>query len=157
MRKRTRRKVYPLLNPIAHAIEGACITTQEDLDKLRQRELKSLESFRSGQATLTDWQNIKAMLNVAESMSRDGVGTEVLAVCVQAQEHLVQSAMRYQRIGKIGASGPALVCWRDLYEYYDLQRQSISRGEYERYLLQAVNRERNKAPGVQVIFSECMK
>lgn len=157
MRKRTKRKVYPLVNPVEYAISGACISPEEDLDKLRERELASIENFRLGKATLRDWENIKAILNVAEHMSRAGVGVEVLSVCMQAQGHLVESAKRYQRIGKMGASGPALVCWRDLYEYHDLQRQSISRGEYERFLLQAINRERSRAPEVLELTSESMK
>lgn len=157
MRKRTKRKVYPLLNPIEHAISGACVSPEADLDKLRERELKAINNFRTGQATLFDWENIKALLNVAENMSRAGVGIEVLSVCMQAQDHLIDAAKRFERLGKMGATGPALVCWQDLYEYHDLQRQSISRGEYERFLLQTINRERSKAPEVFVITSESMK
>lgn len=157
MRKRTRRKVYPLLNPIEHAISGACISPEADLNKLRVRELRAIENFRTGQATLFDWENIKALLNVAENMSRAGVGLEVLSVCMQAQDHLIESAKRFQRIGKMGATGPALVCWQDLYEYHDLQRQSISRGEYERFLMQAINRERSMAPEVLAITAESWK
>lgn len=157
MRKRTKRKVYPLVNPVEYAINGACVASEEDLDKLREREQKALNNFRSGQATLTDWENLKALLNVAEAMSRAGVGIEVLSVCMQAQDHLIESAKRFQRIGKMGATGPALVCWQDLYEYHDLQRQSIARSEYEKFLLQAINRERSRAPEVIEITPESMK
>ena len=34
MRKRTKRKVYPLTNPIAVALDGIAIVEQEKLDKL---------------------------------------------------------------------------------------------------------------------------
>ena len=33
MRKRTVRKVWALINPVTHAIEGAAITTDTNLDK----------------------------------------------------------------------------------------------------------------------------
>jgi len=88
------------------------------------------------------------MLNIAETMARNGVGEEVLSVCMQAQDHLVESAKRYERIGKMGASGPALQCWRDLYEYHDLQRTSVTRAEYEKMIQKAYDRERSKSPEV---------
>lgn len=148
MRKTTRRKVYALVNPIQHAIEGACITPERDLDKLRMYELSAIESFCTGRATLADWSAVKAMLNVAETMARRGVGQEVLSVCMQAQDHLIDAAKRFERIGKMGGTGPALQVWRDLYEYHDLQRKSVTRAEYERFIQEAINRERSHAPEV---------
>lgn len=46
-------------------------------------------------------------------------------------------------------SGPGLQALRDLYEYHDLQRQSISRSEYEKWIRTAENRTRSKAPEVR--------
>jgi hypothetical protein len=132
MRKRTVRKVWALINPVAHAIEGAAITTDTELDKLRMRELANIEAFRFGRATLQDWIELVSLMHIAEAMAKGGVGVEVLSVCMQAQDHLVESAARFQRTGKMGATGPALQCWQDLYEYHDLQRTSVARSEYER-------------------------
>lgn len=148
MRKRTKRKVWALVNPIQHAIEGAAITPDTYLDKLRIIELAALEAFRTGKATLREWQDINAMNNVAETMARAGIGVEVLSICMQAQDHLIESAKRFERIGKMGASGPALQCWRDLYDYHDLQRISVSRGEYETMIRKTTDRVRSKAPEV---------
>ncbi len=148
MRKKTRRKVYALVNPITHAIEGATITPSTELDKLRLRELAALENFRTGRATLQDWSDVNAMNNLAETMSRHGIGVEVLSICMQAQDHLVDSAKRFERIGKMGATGTALQVWRDLYEYHDLQRTSVCRSEYERMIQKTGDRLRSKAPEV---------
>lgn len=134
MRKRTVRKVWALINPLTHAIEGAGITTETELDKLRLRELANIDAFRFGHATLQDWVELVSLMNIAEAMAKGGVGVEVLSVCMQAQGHLVESAARFQRTGKMGATGPALQCWQDLYEYHDLQRTSVARSEYERYI-----------------------
>lgn len=134
MRKRTVRKVWALINPLAHAIEGAAITPEQELDKLRIRELANIEAFRFGRATLRDWVELVSLMNIAEAMAKGGVGVEVLSVCMQAQDHLVESAARFQRTGKMGATGPALQCWQDLYEYHDLQRTSVARSEYERFI-----------------------
>jgi len=48
----------------------------------------------------------------------------------------------------MGTTGPGLQAMRDLFEYHDLQRSSISRGEYERHIQSAINAIRSKAPGV---------
>ena len=149
MRKRAKRRPRPvLINPLRYVLEGMAVTPDEDLNKLRVMELAALEAFRTGAATLADWHRIKAMLNVAETMARAGIGEEVLSVCMQAQSHLIESAQRCERIGKMGASGPALQCWRDLYEYHDLQRTSVPRAEYEKMIQRAADRERSKAPEV---------
>lgn len=148
MRKRTRRKVYPLVNPIEHAIEGAAITPDSELSYLRLRELAAIEAFRTGAATIQEWSDLGGLLRIAETMARNGIGVEVLSVCMQAQDHLIESAKRYEATGKMGATGPALTCWRDLHEYHDLQRTSVSRGEYERALREATNRLRSRAPEV---------
>lgn len=143
MRKRTKRKVYALVNTIQHAMEGAAITPDAKLNKLRFIELGAIEAFRTGKAGLREWQEINAMNNVAETMARAGIGIEVLSICMQAQDHLLESAKRFERIGKMGASGPALQCWRDLYDYHDLQRLSVSRSEYEDMIRETTNRIRS--------------
>lgn len=148
MRKRTVRKHYALVNPIQHAIEGAAITNGDDLDKLRMVELQALAAFRNGQAGLREWHEISSMMNLAETMAKNGIGVEVESICMQAQAHLIDSAKRFERIGRMGATGPALQCWQDLYEYHDLQRQSVARSVYEEMIRKTTDRERSKAPGV---------
>lgn len=149
MKKKSKYRPRPvLLNTLEFVKEGLVVTPDEQLNKLRIKELASLEAFRTGSADLVDWHNVTAMLNLAETMARAGIGEEVLSVCMQAQDHLVESAKRYERIGKMGASGPALQCWRDLYEYHDLQRTSVTRAEYEKLIQKAFDRERSKSPEV---------
>lgn len=140
MRKRTVRKHYALVNPIQHAMEGAAITSGTDLDKLRMIELQALDAFRTGAAGLREWHEIESMMNIAETMAKHGIGVEVESICMQAQAHLIDSAKRFERIGRMGATGPALQCWQDLYEYHDLQRASIGRGQYETLIRETTNR-----------------
>jgi hypothetical protein len=148
MRKRTVRKHYALVNPIEYAIEGAATTQDTDLNKLRMIELQALQAFRAGKAGLREWHEINSMMNLAETMAKGGIGVEVESICMQAQDHLIDSAKRYERIGRMGATGPALQCWQDLYEYHDLQRQSVARSVYEEMIRKTTERVRNKAPGV---------
>ena len=148
MRKQTRRKVYRLVNPISYAIEGATITPEDILDKLRQRELTSIEAFRMGQADLADWQMINDMANLCEVMAKSGIGPEALEAAERTHEYLLEAYHRYNKTQRMGTSGLGLVAFRDCYEYHDLQRQSISRSVYEQMLTKTMNQIRSKSPDV---------
>ena len=134
MRKRTKRKVWNLIDPITHAIVGAAITHRDRLDKLRLLEYSALDAMTKGAGTVTDWRTLVDVLNLAECMGRGGVGAEVLPVCQKAQDSLHKAAMRYQETKKMGLDGQGIQACRDLIEYADLQQSSISRSEFERYI-----------------------
>lgn len=139
MRKRTRRKVYQLVNPIEMAIQGATITPNSQLNKLRTVELAAIDAIARGQGTVRDLEAMRDMLNLAETMARGGVGIEVLAPCETAQLELVSMVDRHNRTGRIGATGPGLEAFREAFRWHDLQRTSIDRGEYERYIVKTAN------------------
>jgi hypothetical protein len=84
------------------------------------------------------------MMNIAETMARDGIGIEVLDVCNKAQEELIKSARRFEATGKMGLTGQGIQIMRDLYEYHDLQRKSISRSEYDKAVQKTINMVRSK-------------
>jgi hypothetical protein len=136
------------VNPISYAIEGAMITPEDILDKLRQRELTSIEAFRMGKADLADWKMINDMANLCEVMSKSGIGPEALEAAERTHEYLLEAYHRYNRTQRMGTSGLGLVAFRDCYEYHDLQRQSISRSVYEQMLTKAMNQIRSKSPDV---------
>ncbi len=134
MRKKTRRKVWNLIDPITHAIVGAAITQREKLDKLRLLEYSALDAITKGSGTVQDWRTLVDVLNLSETMARGGVGVEVLPVCEKAQKSLHKAAMRYQETMRMGLDGEGIKAIRDLIEYADLQQSSISRSEFERYI-----------------------
>ena len=144
MRKKCRRKVWKLVNPIAHALEGAAIVEDKIIDPLRLQELSAIESMSKGQGSLVDWAALNEMMNIAETMARDGIGIEVLEVCNKAQEELIKSARRFEATGKMGLTGQGIQIMRDLYEYHDLQRKSISRSEYDKAIQKTINMVRSK-------------
>lgn len=149
-RKHTRRKVYELRDPIAHAITGAAVTDSKLLDGLRLRELSAIESFRTGHATKDDWMAIADLLNICETLARDGIGPEALECCMRAQEALGAAHARYEGSGRLGITGPELQAMRDGYEYHDLQRTSISRARYEQAIRKTADRIRSAHPSVKV-------
>lgn len=133
MKKRTIRKVWRTdVNPILYAMQGASITPRDSLDKLRARELSSLEAITKGSGGLAEWNDLVNANNLAEQLALMGVGKpEVLPVVLDCQQHLIESAERYQRTGKMGLTGPALSALRDMLEWHDLQRSSVARSVYE--------------------------
>jgi hypothetical protein len=134
MRKRTKRKMWNLIDPITHAIVGAAITHRDKLDKLRMLEYSALEAITKGQGTVADWRTLVDILNISEMMGKNGVGPEVLPICEKAQASLHKAAMRYQETMRMGLDGEGIKAIRDLIEYADLQQGSISRSEFERYI-----------------------
>ena len=134
MRKRTKRKIRNLIDPITHGIVGAAITQRDKLDKLRMLEYSALEAITKGQGTVADWRTLVDVLNLSEMMGKHGVGPEVLPICQKAQEGLHKAAIRYQETLRMGLDGQGIKACRDLIEYADLQQGSISRSEFERYI-----------------------
>jgi hypothetical protein len=135
MRKQTKRKVWNLIDPITHAVVGASITHRDKLDKLRMMEYSALEAMTKGQGTIHDWRTLVDVLNLSETMARNGIGKdEVMPVCQKAQEALHQAAERYQKTMSMGLSGVGIQAVRELIEYADLQQSSISRSEFEKYI-----------------------
>jgi len=134
MRKRTKRKVWNLIDPLTHAIVGAAITQRDKLDKLRLLEYSALDALTKGSGTVQDWRTLVDVLNLSEMMGKNGVGPEVLPICQTAQDSLHKAAMRYQETKRMGLDGQGIQAIRDLIEFADLQQSSISRSEFERYI-----------------------
>ncbi len=139
MRKQCKRKIWAKVNPIEYAITGAAITAQDKLDKLRMSELSAIESMVKGNATTGDWKVLVDMLNIAETMSSNGIGVEVLEVCQIVQKELEAAARRYEKTRKMGLTGTGIRYIKELYALHDLQRQSISRAEFERMIEKTIN------------------
>jgi hypothetical protein len=134
MRKRTKRKVWNLIDPLTHALVGAAITQRDKLDKLRLLEYSALDALIKGSGTVQDWRTLVDVLNLSEMMGKNGVGPEVLPICQTAQDSLHKAALRYEETKKMGLDGIGIQAIRDLIEFADLQQGSISRSEFERYI-----------------------
>jgi len=148
MKKQCKRRVYALVNPIRFAMEGVAPPQGEKLALLRTHELSAIEAFCKGNATIDDWSKVVGMMNLAEHMAHRGIGPEAIEVCDEAYRHLMEAAKRYEKTHKMWLTGPGLQCVRDLYEYHDLQRTSVSLSVYEKHIFDTANRIKSKAPGV---------
>lgn len=152
MRKQTRRKIWDTsLNPVTHAMVGAAIADDESLDFLRKKEFGSLAAFKNGTAVPQDWNNINAVVRLAESMADANIGPEVMVHVKIAEMHLIDAHERYKRIGKMGSTGPGLQSFQDIIEYHDLQRTSVARSVYERHIKRVTDLIRSKSPKVKFL------
>ena len=139
MRKKVKRRVWALIDPLTHAITGAAITQRDKLDQLRMLEYSALEAITKGNGTIYDWRTLVDVLNLSETMARAGIGPEVLPVCEKAQQALHEAATRYQSTLSLGLSGEGIQAIRELIQYADLQQSSISRSEFEKYIQKTKN------------------
>lgn len=131
MRKRCKRKVWALLDPVQHAISGACITSRSDMDTLLMRELSSLDAFTTGRARLAEWSDMANVNNLAQTLAGMGVGTDALPDCHIAEAALIEAAERFQSTKRMGLSGPGIQALRNVIEWHDAQRSAIPRSQYE--------------------------
>jgi hypothetical protein len=149
MKKKCKRTIWSTaINPISHAIAGARITDEALLDKLRMRELSALDSMMKGYGTVDDWRLLVDMMNIAEMMGKNGIGPEVLPYCEQGCQAMTEAAMRYQKTMKMGLSGVGIGALRQICEYHDLQRTSVSRSVYETMITKTANNLRSKGKDV---------
>jgi hypothetical protein len=150
-RKRCIRRHYALMNPIGLAIAGATISSEQDLDLLRMRELSAVDTFSKGAATPQDFRDVCDMLNLAETMGQSGIGPEALPVCAAVQAELLAAKARYESTGRMGLTGPGLRALRQLYDLHDQQRTAVDRSTYERAIAKTRNKIRSAHPGVKVL------
>lgn len=147
MKKHCKRKVWALVNPITHAMEGASVAPKSRLDELRMLELSATEAFAKGRATLRDFESIVSMLNLCQHMAQTGIGPEALEACARAEDAAKDAAGRMERTGKLGLTGPGLQAFRDVFAFHDLQRTAITLGQYEAAIKKTIARLRSHAPG----------
>jgi hypothetical protein len=133
-----------------HAMVGASITDDESLSLLRKKEDGSMEAFRSGTATPHDWNNINAVVQLAESMAAANIGPEVMVHVKIAEMHLIDAHDRWRRIGKMGSTGSGLQAFQDIIEYHELQRTAVARSVYEKHIKRVTDMIRSKSS--KIIF-----
>lgn len=134
-----------------HAMVGASVVDDESVKVLRDKEAASLEAFRTGTATKQSWNDINAAVRIAESMAKAGIGPEVMVHAKIAEMHLLDARDRFNRIGKMGTTGPGLQSFKDIIEYHELQRTSVSRSVYEKHIQKVTNMIRSKSPKIKFL------
>lgn len=132
-------------------MSGAAVTDEESLSILRKKEDGSLQAFRNGTATPQDWNNINAVVQLAESMASANIGPEVMVHVKIAEMHLIDAHERYKRIGKMGSTGPGLQAFQDIIEYHELQRTAVARSVYEKHIKRVTDMVKSRSPKIKFL------
>ena len=149
MKKQCKRKVRPLIyNPMEYVMDGVKPTSDRVLNKIRMLELASMESMSKGMGTVVDWSQLIDMVNLAEQFAKIGVGIEVMEYCQIAQAAMIETAEYYEQTRTMKLSDAGLQALREVYAYHDLQRQSVTRAEYEQVIMTMANYIRSKGRDV---------
>lgn len=153
MKKQCKRKIYALINPIEHAMQGAGLIDKASSDKVKLLELSALESFAKGRATKDDWRQLCMMTNVAEQLARMGYDKdEIIEPCEKATAALKEAHRRFKEHGKLGLSGLELGDMRKICAWAHLQRGIVPRYHFE----QAIDKVRRlivgRSPLVEVLL-----
>ena len=151
MRKKCKRKVWALVNPLTHVIEGLQVTPDYKLDQLHTRELSALEAMIKGQGDVQCWSDLVSALNICEGMALAGVGPEALPDCQVMQAEMKAAAKRFDKTGKMGLTAQGIKAARSVIAYQDLQRRSITLAEYEKHIDRVTKRIRGKAREVEEV------
>jgi hypothetical protein len=134
-----------------HAIAGASISDEESLNTLRATESASMAAFRSGSATKQDWNNINAVVRLAESMAAANIGPEVMVPAKIAEMHLLDAQDRFNRLGKMGSTALGLQSFQEIIEWHELQRTSVSRSVYERHIKRVTDMIRSRSSKINFL------
>jgi hypothetical protein len=68
-----------------------------------------------------------------------------------AEMHLLDAKDRFDRLGKMGTTGLGLQAMKDLLEYHELQRTSVSRSVYESHIKRVTDMIRSKSPKIRFL------
>lgn len=150
-RKRCKRKVYALIDTLTHAKEGAAITPEATLNKVRLLELAQIDAFAIGKPTLADLRGITEMLNVCETMADTGIGPEASEACQEGEKACLAVMKRFENWGKLEATKDEIQAFRELFAWHDAQRSAIPRSIYERAIQRTQDRIRSGHPSCKVI------
>lgn len=152
-RKKCKRKVWALIDPTKHAIQGAAIPSVQDLDKLRLMELSALESFRTGTASYPDFKALENVVNLCQTMATDFRlgGEDALQAAQKAEQALIRAKERHDQGKPLGFDGEGLAAIRECWEWHDVQRSQVARSIYEKAIRLTIARIASNAPGITVL------
>jgi hypothetical protein len=127
------------------------VTPDYKLNQLHIRELAALEAMAKGKAGVQEWSDLTSVMNLCEGMANNGVGAEALPDCDTLSHELKAAARRFEATRKMGLTATGLQAARDVIEWHDLQRRSITLAEYEQHIDRTTKRIKSKAPEVEEI------
>ena len=131
MRKRTNRRVYQLLDPIAHASYQASKLTIPEWNTQMAPVLASIERLASGDWDRENWQNLFETLNRIESILKlNRVSDQGLIS--RAQDAYSAALLRQQTLGAKAFKHDELQTIREVGEVYGDLLREVTHAQFKR-------------------------
>lgn len=155
MKKKPKPRRWPKdQNVVALAMEHACIITKRRNDQFLLIELDCIASLRSGHFSNQQWNMLISLVNISEVMAKAGVGIEVVEPAKRAEIALAQIRARYQMTAEWRARPEEVDAISELHQYHNLQRTSITYGEYCKHVTKA---EHLRVGGAALTYEEILR
>jgi hypothetical protein len=156
---RQKRKIWPLVNPITVAMDGAARLSQQQIAAALQSASRAVGLLQFGGFGADHWRALADAFNVAEALAGLNIANDHADKFQAAQDALAFIHARYKFRSTWGAQGPELQAIKDALEIHTIQLRYASQSELDR----AVNTVRqrcsqavagNAGPGVRVLGGE---
>lgn len=133
MRKRTRRKVWALRDPISHAMSGARKVSEDtNLVTYSIKTHASMEALVKGVATKQDMSHLAMANNMVAALMKQGFATPHAPDAEASANALDAIAQRARDKGRVLATGPEIVALNQMLAIHDAMFDTISVSEYNR-------------------------
>ena len=131
MRKHTKRKVWPLRDPISHAMSGIQVAVEHsNIKTYMAASHASMKALVEGKAKRIDLQHITMAHNMVCALMKQGFG-EPHAEDMEASAAALDSiARRAREKGRILGAGPELNALNFMLQIHDAMMDVISVSEY---------------------------
>jgi len=142
MRKRTHRKVWPLVNPIVHATASAAVIPAAEQEKLMARNNAAIKALQFGTFTAQHWKDLADAFNIAEACAKPpvNVANDHAGLFRDAHDVLGSLNEQFRTCGVWTPRGPQLQVLKDAMFVHSIQLQNVGQGELERAIDRIVNR-----------------
>lgn len=131
---RAKRKVWPLLNPILHAMAGAAKFTPTQLAQLMAPNRAAVQALQYGQFNADHWRVLADAFNIAEALARPpvNIANDHSEKFEEAQCVLYALSEQFRDRKTWTARSAQLQAVKDAMEIFEIQLEHVAQGEFER-------------------------
>ena len=130
---KTRRRIWPLLNPMTVALNNATTLTAEETAQVFAPIRAALEAMRTGKASYADWIQLSTCVQVAQAIEALRVVRGLRMQLAEAAEHLAAieaRALKGEDWTTPTLYGHELVSLQTLVQIHAFQVQQLSAAEF---------------------------
>jgi hypothetical protein len=142
MKKQTRRKVWPLVSPIDHAMASASVMPAAERGKLIARSDAAAGALQFGTFTAQHWRDLADAFNIAEALARPpvNIANDHADKFDAAQKELFALSEQFRDRGTWTPRGTQLQVIKDALFIHEIQMNNVGQGELERAVQRLINR-----------------